>query len=319
MTTDVRLDRLLGRRRRALADHLPGALAGGVEAVHLARVATRRLREVLPLVLAELPTRKTAKLLRRVRRSTRALAPVRDLDVTAATLAAYAPMTPSGGDTLALTRTLERRRERALARLTATFGHADRAQRLLEHLAATVATLAGHEDTGAWRRELRQRVQARSKKLRAALEQAGALYEPERLHALRIATKQLRYALELAAELRLSDARPLVPTFKMSQDVLGRLHDLEVLAAVIRGHRKSDEQVREALVARIDHECRLLHAQFLKGRARLIAAADAAADAVSRMPSARVPPPHKKAGARRRSAAASRASRPTAPPPDRRS
>lgn len=318
MTKDVRLDRLLGRRRRALADHLPGALAGEVEAVHLARVATRRLREVLPLVLAELPTRKTAKLLRRVRRCTRALGPVRELDVTAATLAACASMTPSGGDVLALTRTLERRRERALARLTATFGGADAAARLLAQIAATVKALAAHEETEAWPRELRARVQARSKKLRAALEQAGALYEPERLHALRIATKQLRYALELAAELRLSEARPLVATFKTSQDVLGRLHDLQVLARVVRGHRKSNEQIREALVARIDHECRLLHAQFLKGRDRLIAAADAA-DTLSRTSSARLSSQRQKAGPRRPKATPSRVSRPIPQSPARRS
>jgi CHAD domain-containing protein len=319
MTIDVRLDRLLGRRRRALADQLAGALLGDVEAVHSARVATRRLREVLPLVLAELPTRKTAKLLRQVRRFTRALGPVRELDVTAATLAACAPMTPAGGDTDALTRTLERRRHRALTRLAAKFGRTDHAPRLVAELAAAVEALAGHEGAGAWQRELRERLQARSKKLRAALEQAGALYQPERLHALRIATKQLRYAIELAAELRLSEARPLVATFKMNQDVLGRLHDLEVLAHVIRGHRKSNEQVREALVARIDHECRLLHAQFLKGRGRLIAAADAAADAVSRMPSARMTPPRKKARARRPKAATSRASRPVPHRPARRS
>ncbi len=310
MTTDVRLGRLLGRRRRALAEQLPGALAGDVEAVHLARVATRRLREVLPLVLADLPTRKTARLMRRVRRLTRALGPVRELDVTVATLAECAPMTPSGGATDALVRTLARRRQRAATRLVAKFGRTDHAQTLLAELGAAVKALAGREEVGAWQREFGERVQARSRKLRGALEQAGALYEPERLHALRIATKQLRYALELAAELRLSEARPLVAMFKVSQDVLGRLHDLDVLAHVIRGHRKSDEQVREALVARIDHECRLLHAQFLRGRDRLIAAADRAADAISRMPSVRVTPARKKPGARRPRVAPSGASRP---------
>ena len=49
------------------------------EAVHQARVASRRLREVLPIVLA--PGGRTERLRRTVRRLTRTLGPVRELDV----------------------------------------------------------------------------------------------------------------------------------------------------------------------------------------------------------------------------------------------
>ena len=55
---------------------MPGAVGGDAEALHQARVASRRIREALPLEI-----RPPRKLMRQVRRITRALGPVRELDV----------------------------------------------------------------------------------------------------------------------------------------------------------------------------------------------------------------------------------------------
>ena len=78
----------LGRRRSALAKHLPKALTGDSHAVHQARVASRRLRETLPIVGAGLDGAKAAKgakkIRRRMRRLTRVLGPVRELEVALA-------------------------------------------------------------------------------------------------------------------------------------------------------------------------------------------------------------------------------------------
>src|SRR5512134_1720715 len=52
-------ERLLRTRLAALARMLPAARRGDVNGVHKARVATRRLRETLPIVLAEVPARKS--------------------------------------------------------------------------------------------------------------------------------------------------------------------------------------------------------------------------------------------------------------------
>ena len=46
----------------------------------------------------------------------------------------------------------------------------------------------------------RARRQARDARCAAAMAEAGALYLPERLHAVRIAVKKLRYAVELSTE-----------------------------------------------------------------------------------------------------------------------
>src|SRR5262245_20241520 len=73
------IDRLLAPRTAALAAAVTPALAGDTGGVHQARVASRRLREVIPVVGGPLALVARAK--REVRGVTRALGPVRELDV----------------------------------------------------------------------------------------------------------------------------------------------------------------------------------------------------------------------------------------------
>ena len=93
-------DRLLHRRLRAFARALPDACGGDVNAVHKARVASRRLREALPVVLADVPTKKAKRLARGFRRITRALGPVREIDVTIGVLATTAEQFPDAAGSL---------------------------------------------------------------------------------------------------------------------------------------------------------------------------------------------------------------------------
>ena len=69
---------LIRQRLAALARTLPAAQKGDVASLHQARVATRRLREALPVVTSG---NRQRKLDRKVRRLTRTLGPVRELDV----------------------------------------------------------------------------------------------------------------------------------------------------------------------------------------------------------------------------------------------
>ena len=78
------VQRALERRVRALERDLPAALGGDVEALHRSRVASRRLREILPVLGLERDAGRQApvrKLQRRLRRLTSALGGVRELDV----------------------------------------------------------------------------------------------------------------------------------------------------------------------------------------------------------------------------------------------
>src|SRR5438445_7832421 len=76
------LVRLLERRTRALRRQLSAAIAGTDVGVHQARVATRRLREAVPVLTAGLHHSKSGKAQRKIRRLTPALGTVRELDVT---------------------------------------------------------------------------------------------------------------------------------------------------------------------------------------------------------------------------------------------
>ena len=65
---------------RGLAEAWPGVIVGEAQAVHRARVATRRLREALPVLDGD--HRGIRRLRKDLRALTRALGPVRELDVT---------------------------------------------------------------------------------------------------------------------------------------------------------------------------------------------------------------------------------------------
>ena len=74
---------LITRRHDALRAHVGAAHNGKVEGVHQARVASRRLREVVPVLGTGLSEVDADKLGKDLRRLTRALGPVRELDVAA--------------------------------------------------------------------------------------------------------------------------------------------------------------------------------------------------------------------------------------------
>jgi CHAD domain-containing protein len=73
---------LLTRRASALKRHLAGARDGHHHGVHQARVASRRLREAVPVLTSGVKGTKAKKALGKIRRLTRALGTVRELDVT---------------------------------------------------------------------------------------------------------------------------------------------------------------------------------------------------------------------------------------------
>src|SRR5262245_22872073 len=74
--------RLLTRRAVALKRHVTEAVSGHPRGVHQARVASRRLREAVPVLTSGVKNTKAKKALGKIRRLTRALGTVRELDVT---------------------------------------------------------------------------------------------------------------------------------------------------------------------------------------------------------------------------------------------
>jgi CHAD domain-containing protein len=131
-----------------------------------------------------------------------------------------------------------------------------------------------------WRKALAARLLRRSRRLTLAMNEAGQMYLPDRLHEVRIAAKKLRYGLELAADSGLKQAAPHVRTIKRAQDMLGKLHDLQVLqthvAAVQAEPRTGRQQSRAALenlARQIENQCRHLHGRYIASAGALREAA----------------------------------------------
>jgi len=265
---------LLVRRARELERHLPAALAGDDAGVHHARVASRRLREAVPVLAAGLKRGKKAE--RKIRKVTRALGTVREMDVTMQVLDELARRPEIPRNALEDVRAhvlAERDGRRQIMNERLRQVNTPKLSRRLNEVAVDLTTSV----TGAWRETLVSRISLRAKRLAAAIQAAGQMYSPDRLHQVRIATKKLRYALELAADSRTTAARPLVATLKRAQETLGRLNDLHV----IQGH-VADVQARpparqgasdgglDVICQTLEQECRHLHAKYTKQVSTLV-------------------------------------------------
>jgi CHAD domain-containing protein len=267
--------RLLERLARALKRHLPKAVAGNHVGVHQARVASRRLREAVPVLSTGLKGSKAGKATRKIRRLTRALGTVRELDVTLTLLDELASESEVSRTAVEEVRAhVIRERDVRRAVMLKRLAHVD-ADKLGRRLASVGAAL--ESATGEpWRRTLCSRLLSRSKRLSVAIDAAGQMYSPERLHDVRIAAKKLRYGLELAFDSGVKQAAAHVRTIKRAQDLLGKLHDLQVLQTHIAEAQISGDTARPearaplaVLAAHVEGQCRRLHGRYLASSAAL--------------------------------------------------
>jgi CHAD domain-containing protein len=260
------------KRFRALEQNLPTALTGGVEAIHDSRVASRRLREALPVVAAGLRPDLSAQPERGVRRITRLLGQVRELDVVLQILADVEREHPEVQPDVAAARIyVEQEHATATRQMRARIERV-KPERLTTQLAAVLTALSAEDVTVPAAEALAARLSRRADRAAAAIDAAGLLFVAGKLHQVRIALKKLRYSVELAGELAGARIRSARLRLKYVQDLLGRLHDLDV--AVQKAHAASigapaERRIRD-LVTLLDDEIRQCHARYLKQR-RLLA------------------------------------------------
>jgi CHAD domain-containing protein len=259
---------LLARRARALKLHLGGALAGNHHGVHQARVASRRLREAVPVLTSGVKGTKSKKALRKIRRLTKALGTVRELDVTLHVLDDLASR-----DTLPRLALEEVRAHVVTERDERRAAMLERMEQVnlpkLDRRLASVGSALAQSDSEEWRDALGARLVSRAKALASAMDEAGRIYAPEQLHRVRIAAKKLRYAMELASDAGVKAAAAPVRTVKRVQDTLGTLHDLQILlmhvaAVQVQPSGRTLPEGGLALIGRaLENECRHLHARYV--------------------------------------------------------
>jgi CHAD domain-containing protein len=259
---------VLLRRTRALKRHLPAAFKGDYQGVHQARVASRRLREAVPVLAAGLKASKAGKARRKIRRLTRALGAVRELDVTLRLLDELArskDVPRAAVEDVRAHVIAERDRRRGVMFKRLERVDVDKLSRRL----ASVAEALDHARDDGWRDALAARLVKRARRLSEAADRAGQMYVPERLHQVRIAAKKLRYGLEIAADIGIPSAGPRVRTIKRVQDMLGVLHDLQVLVLHVAAVQADGGTTRaagpglEILARHIEDRCRHLHGRYV--------------------------------------------------------
>lgn len=264
------LARLVRMRLKKFTSLLPRLLLGeDPESVHDVRVWSRRLQQSL---VAPFPKPRPARVrrlrgtLRGVRRS---LGEWRNCDVLLELIAREYRRTRSQAkrDAWELLRhyLLEKRgRQIAVARQKLfKQGLGDfiaRVERMLEN--------PGERDQ-ALTQPLRASVEAARAQWQSTLARAQETRQAADVHMFRIATKRLRYRIELLYDLGDKRTRPLLNSLKKLQEALGVWHDRQTLCqAIAEALARPDFLVRESKAAQI------LLAQLGKGVARQATAVD---------------------------------------------
>ncbi|HTL45031.1 MAG TPA: CHAD domain-containing protein [Vicinamibacterales bacterium] len=296
MNRSSSLLRLLDRRTRALKRYVPHALAGDDVGVHQARVASRRLREAVPVLSSGLHGSKAGKARRKIRRLTEALGTVRELDVTLALLDELDSRPGVPKNALAEVRAhviAEREERRQVMHERLEQVDLPKLERRLESVREAVAAPSRDH---SWRSALSERLVTRARRLNKAIDDAGQIYAPEALHRVRIAAKKLRYALEIANESKGAPCAADLRLMRRVQDALGRLHDLQILqhhvaeVSAAPHPRRAPGDPGLALLGRvIEDECRLLHAKYIA----LLPALREAATRIRRQTAVRVTAPRR--------------------------
>ena len=245
--------------------HLDEARAGAsrlddpedAEALHDFRVALRRLRTLLRAFRPELGDAVPKRLQRRLRDLTRATTAARDAEVQLTWVRAHrGEVGRRPGLSWFVTR-LADRRDRAYAdvreHVVPAFRQLERRVRRGLNHAAAPAGPAGPLFAAAAARGIHDQATALEQELAAA----RAPRDVDAIHRARIAAKRLRYLLEsLAGDGALAAA--LVDRLKALQDLLGELHDLQVLS----------EELGDAVADAAAERARRLHALALDARPR---------------------------------------------------
>jgi CHAD domain-containing protein len=241
---------------------------GDIERVHDMRVATRRLRAVLEVYSAcfEKPAFKTS--LRDVKTLARALGARRDPDVALQEIEAIAVHLPGSARPGVDAIKDELRAEQAEGNVTLERELAVTVESQLEARLLELAASAS-DDGETFGDHARDMIDNRTAKLRKLGRRAIKSGEMEDLHAVRIGAKRVRYLHEIAEPAFGAKSRRGGKQARQLQDVLGELHDCDVMSERIRSRAWStavgDPRYLgyEALASYLDAKRRVLHRQYV--------------------------------------------------------
>ena len=254
---------------RVIRQHWNGVRDGDSESIHQARIATRRARAALKMIDTDDTDR-----LELCRRLGRLLGKVRDVDITQEVFRTLSMRVPQASGAFAVARqAVEHDQQQARRRFAKALDHLKLKPLLALRGQRFGITISFWND---WRRGVVTETLARQQALCDAIDRAPAVYMPNRVHRVRIATKKLRYTLEVVDATGIRVNPTVMRDLRKIQDLLGRVHDIDVARRVVHrlgGDMPSAAEVR-LLAAVMAADCAALHEKYLARRERIRAACD---------------------------------------------
>ena len=249
------------RQAKRLSSQFDGVRAAeDIEAIHRARVASRRLRAALRMFQDCMVPEVHARWQKSIRRITAALGGARDADVQIDFLCRELcdiPEPPLFPGVAMLLAKLEKERERLQPKVVKAVDKIERSG-VIGEMRASLAALRGERvadketpDLSAVFSEAERRIHAQLEEL---LAHEGGLANPdakEEHHAMRIAVKRLRYTLEIVQTPFKGVLDEPVQMLKTLQTFLGDIHDCDVWTERLAAF---SERQRIRTIKRFGHE-----------------------------------------------------------------
>jgi CHAD domain-containing protein len=218
-----------------------------VEDIHDLRVASRRLREGLALFAPCYPAADINRLVRKTRQITRLLGDIRNADEALAFWQVLADKVDEDGysELEQLIESFRKDRRKLLRKLHAGLNKLSpsslRDQYLRTINSPSLFTLQpnGIDLFAPLAGFAKGSIDARLAEVMKGLPEARKCGEVEAQHLLRIAVKHFRYRMEILSPLIGTRYGALHAAVKGYQEVLGKMHDLDVFAAIIQGQEMS--------------------------------------------------------------------------------
>ncbi len=249
--------------------HWRGVLDGDPESIHQARVATRRVRAALKIVDGKHTERfELCRVLGRM------LGAVREADITEEVFRTLSARVPPASVTIAEARRIAERDQKCARRRFAKALDDLKLKPLVNLRERSPITVAFWKD---WRGRLIAEAVKCRQALRDAIDRAPNVYMPNRVHRVRIATKKLRYTLEVAISTGVRVDPRLMRDLGKMQDLLGRVHDIDVARRIVQqldGAGDSIAGEAALLDAVMVADCSARYEKYLSRRERLRATCD---------------------------------------------
>jgi CHAD domain-containing protein len=230
--------RSLLKRLEALIQEIDGVReSDDIEYVHRMRVASRRIRSGFTLFEECFPSKRLKKWRKQIRRVTRALGEARDTDVQIDFLEKFLDSLEEAHYRAGIKRLLLRLRQKRKGLQGKVVKAMDRLETsgMLEDMGGMLRQIRVHgrlnqvdvSSLGVYQQAL-MAILLRLDDLLAYEPYVSQTEQVEKLHAMRIAAKRLRYTIEVFEPLYDGDLKPPRQTVRKIQTILGDIHDCDV-------------------------------------------------------------------------------------------